>query len=56
MQHTWRERDNPISSMESELSDPKILSFTLNRERGKNCKCVDPSCYRYFRLRFINFN
>lgn len=20
------------------------------------CKCADPSCYRYFRLRFINFN
>lgn len=35
MQHTWRERDDPISSMESELSDPKIRPSIVYTEQRK---------------------
>lgn len=35
VQHTWRERDDPISSMESELSDPKIRPSIVYTEQRK---------------------
>lgn len=55
-----REKRSDVLSMESKLSDRKIQCSIVYSEQRKGgrvaCKCVDPSCYRYFRLRFINFN
>lgn len=62
VQHTWRERDDPISSMESELSDPKIRRSIVYTEQRKGKELLVNASIRhvivtsvYASLILINF-